>query len=271
MRVGVCQSPILFSEEDVLALARNAAQDISACSPGCPPDIGETPSPPLFLLPELLFGGFDYTHRRQWAERSEKLLPRLHSQCQELGIALAGTFWEEADKGLFNSMYLLDPARENPFRAYAKRHLFPLSEEDEHFTPGHKPPEIIDYHGLRLGFAICFELRFPEHFRILAAQDADLIAVSSQWPLVRGGHLSILCPARAVENQCFLLSVNGCGPSPYGDLAGNSRLDSPVGKNLFALGQSPESACIALPMGHLDKARSRFDTRRSPVYGVASL
>src|SRR5207247_1809445 len=66
-----------------------------------------------------------------------------------------------------------------------------------------------------LGCSICYDLRFPELYRALARDGAELLLVPSAFTFPTGAaHWDVLCRARAVENQCFLLAATQVGPSP---------------------------------------------------------
>lgn len=264
--LGACQPLVCDAFQPLLDLLEQAADEYTGLAR--PGDSG------LLLLPEVCYGGFDYDQRDKWVTRTPDLLDKLHDLAGKRGLNLAGTFWHGLDNSALNTLYLLSPGLPGPKPVYAKRHLFPLTREEEFFTPGPDAPQVFALPGLEdisLGPSVCFELRFPEHFRMLAGQDAHVVLVPSQWPATRTEHLRTLARARALENQCFVLSVNCAGPSPFGELAGNSSLLSPWGEELFALGKEPGFAWAAYDRESLDRARAVFNTRRSPFYSTMAI
>ena len=66
--------------------------------------------------------------------------------------------------------------------------------------------------GINLGLTICYDLRFPEIFRILALQGANVILVPSAFMVKTGqAHWETLLKARAIENQCYIIAAAQCG------------------------------------------------------------
>lgn len=251
-RVGIVQMNVAEGPEGLLA---HVGQTLA----------GQEPA--LWVLPELAAGGFDYPRCEELAARTPFLLERLSAFCAREGHALLGTFWDLREGRFHNSLYLVSPDGW-PRRVYAKAHLFPGADEERHFAPGQAAPEPFAWQGLRIGAAVCFDLRFPELFRLQAARGVDLFAIPAQWPAARAGHWSALLTARAIENQCFVLGANACGHSPFGPLAGQSRLVSPWGDPVLALDASPCALAADLDPGALAEARRLYDSRTSPLLEV---
>lgn len=112
---------------------------------------------------------------------------------------------------------------------YAKMRLFPLAGEHAHFHSGHSPV-IFDIGGVPASAFICYDLRFPELFRVVA-HDVAVIFVLANWPAVREAHWEALLKARAIENQCFVIGVNRIGVDGNGiAYAGGSMVISPTGE-----------------------------------------
>jgi predicted amidohydrolase len=79
--------------------------------------------------------------------------------------------------------------------------------------------------GLGLGMTICYDLRFPELYRILAVRGAELIAVPAAFTLATTrDHWEVLVRARAIENQCFVIAPNQIGTHPGGFRSGGRSL-----------------------------------------------
>jgi predicted amidohydrolase len=98
---------------------------------------------------------------------------------------------------------------------YRKIHLFPLMQEDKWLLPG-EVPLATDMPWGRTGFAICYDLRFPELFRRYARDRVEVIVMSMAWPHPRLAHYRTLLRARAVENQCYMIAVNRIGADDDG-------------------------------------------------------
>lgn len=252
-RLGVCQTPVLSSPEELEPFLEAVA---SSRSPG------------LWLFPELFMGGFDLERRQHWAKQASRAMARMHAFSRDTGHALAGTFLERGADGYLNSLYLFAPEQTEPLRLYSKLHLFPASDEARLLTPGSGAIHNPELRGLRLGGCICFDLRFPEVCRVQAERDVHVYLVPVQWPAKRLDHLVTLCRARALENQAMLLLANCRGPSPLGELPGASMLVGPWGQTLLECGDEPGVFSAVVDTDVLKAAQRLFSTRASPLLAV---
>jgi predicted amidohydrolase len=253
LHLGVCQTEVLTDTGGVEPwLAR----------------IAEHPEPGLWLFPELVYGGFDFERAEEWLADTPLLLKRLHGFAQQSGHALAAGLWERRGEYVYNTLYVFSPDESKPAALSRKAHLFPMAQEAELFCPGRPRREPLVWRGLRLGGAICYDLRFPEIFRSQAAHDVDVFLVPAQWPEARIEHFTTLARARAIENQCFVLGCNGVGGSKLGRLGGGSICIDPWGEVRFRLGQAQAEAVTTAARADIEQARDRFDTRCSRHYKV---
>lgn len=109
---------------------------------------------------------------------------------------------------------------------YDKIHLFDVDvpgsaqgryRESATIAAGPLTPRCIDTPLGRLGLSVCYDLRFPELYRRLVADGAELIAVPSSFTRETGqAHWEVLLRARAIENQCWVLAAAQCGAHPDG-------------------------------------------------------
>jgi predicted amidohydrolase len=113
--------------------------------------------------------------------------------------------------------------------------------------------------GVALGMSVCYDVRFPELYRILALRGAELIAIPSAFTLTTTrDHWETLLRARAIENQCFVIAPNQIGTHPPGNRSGGrSLIVDPWGLPL-AMAPDGETAIVA----ELDLDRMR-EVRRS--------
>lgn len=244
--LGVCQTPVVRTWVDLKPYLEKAGQ----AGPG------------LFLLPELAVGGFDYASPEQWAEQSEALLGYLVSLGQESGACFMGSLWEKRQGQFYNALKLAGPDGVVPMAD--KYHLFPLSDEPAHFAPGQIPARTLALGPAKVAGAVCFDLRFPEVFRMHASQDATVLAVCAQWPASRLTALRILLRARAVENQAYVLFANACLEAPgLGQAAGHSSLLDPSGEVIFELGANPAVKHSPYDPKAIRQARLAFDSRHA--------
>ncbi len=92
---------------------------------------------------------------------------------------------------------------------YAKIHPFSFSNEDEFYAGGDQPG-VADLDGVACGFAVCYDLRFPELYQALSKTCAAIFTIAN-WPAARADHWEALLKARAIENQAHIIGVNRKG------------------------------------------------------------
>jgi predicted amidohydrolase len=141
---------------------------------------------------------------------------------RELGIhLLAGSISERGAEGekASNTSVLIGPDGKD-IAVYRKIHMFDVDaggvsyRESEHERPGDEPVTA-PVGELLLGMSVCYDLRFPELFRILALRGARIVAVPSAFTLATGrDHWEVLLRARAIEDQVFVVAPNQSGEAP---------------------------------------------------------
>jgi predicted amidohydrolase len=161
---------------------------------------------------------------------------------------------------------------------YRKLHMFDVEvdgtvyAESEHEQAGDEVVVSELEGGARLGMAICYDLRFPELFRMLALGGAQIISLPSAFTLATTrDHWEVLLRARAIENECFVIAPNQIGTSPPGNRSGGrSMIVDPWG---LVLASAPdiETAIVAdLDLEVLQDVRRRLpvlEHRRTDAYG----
>jgi predicted amidohydrolase len=149
---------------------------------------------------------------------------------------------------------------------YRKLHMFDVEvdgriyRESDLEDPGEEIVLSETSGGLRLGLAICYDLRFPELFRILTLRGARLIVLPAAFTLATTrDHWETLLRARAIENQVFLVAANQFGAHPGGTRSGGrSLIVDPWG---IPLAQMPDRAghvCAELDLERQDEIRARL-------------
>ena len=197
----------------------------------------------------------------------------------ELGIDLvAGSVYElqpGAEKG-FNTSVHVGP--DGAVRAvYRKIHLFDVEIDGMRYADSSSEDagdEIVVSQlgsGTKLGMTICYDLRFPELFRILALRGAQVITVPSAFTLpTTRDHWEILVRARAIENQCFVIAPNQIGAHPGGQRSGGrSLIVDPWGLVLAGAGDGETAIVADLDLDAVESIRGRVPTlsrRRPEVY-----
>ena len=226
------------------------------------------------------------------AERAEPLdshaaLAACRGWAREHGIAiLAGSVTERLAEGerAGNTSVLIDPEGAD-VAVYRKIHMFDVDvggvvyRESEHERAG---TEIVvaelDGSGagpggdpLRIGLSVCYDLRFPELYRVLALEQAAIVTVPSAFTAATGEpHWEILLRARAIENQLFVIAANQVGAAPpHYESWGHSAIADPWGRVLAVLPEGEGIALADLDMDVLSDVRHRLPAlanRRPSAY-----
>jgi predicted amidohydrolase len=157
---------------------------------------------------EELDGGVSTEAARGWAREHG-----IHVLAGSIGEQVAGA------ERLFNTSALIDPSGAL-IAVYRKIHMFDVEvggvtyRESEAEQPG---DEIVTATAgaVEVGLTVCYDLRFPELYRILAVRGARVITVPSAFTLATGrDHWEVLLRARAIENQAFVVAPNQVGEAP---------------------------------------------------------
>ncbi len=129
---------------------------------------------------------------------------------------------------VYNTAVLIGP--KGFIGKYRKMYLptHSVFEEKRYFRPGYEPAAFQTELG-NIGLTICYDVFFPEVFRLPRLKGAQLIICISASPAVRRGYFEILTAARALENTCFLAYVNLAGVEDGLQFWGGSRLVGPTG------------------------------------------
>jgi predicted amidohydrolase len=183
---------------------------------------------------------------------------------RETGVHLCmGSMLEAAgSERSFNTSIVLGPDGEILGR-YRKVHLFDVElpgrvsvRESDARAPGEDVVVVPTPLG-RLGMSICYDLRFPELYRKLVQAGAEILLVPSAFTFPTGAaHWEVLCRARAIENQCWLLAANQTGQSPHGFADyGNSMIVDPWGTVVARIGDGEGIALAEVDLEQLARVR----------------
>jgi predicted amidohydrolase len=224
----------------------------------------------LVVFPEMVDTGYAMTVIREEARPwNEGAVPELQKIARTLSVAIISGVSEKEGDAIFNSQVVIDSA--GAIRAkYRKTHLFKPIEEDKCCTPGDALVSV-DFGPLRFGLTICYDLRFPEIYRVLAVEKGtNVFAISSAWPFPRVEHQRVLATARAIENQSYVVLANRVGKDDGVPFCGSSAVIDPYGVVVAAASADREELIIAEVSPEVLKAvRERmavFAHRRSDLY-----
>ena len=237
----------------------------------------------LVVLPEkwnLLAGGKELLAGAE--DLDGPSLDAARGWARELGIhLLAGSVSERGpEEKAFNTSVLIGAGGED-LAVYRKIHMFDVEaggvayRESAHEQPGE---EIVTASagGVTVGLSVCYDLRFPEIFRILAVRGAQVLTVPSAFTLATGrDHWEVLLRARAIENQAFVLAADQVGEAPpHFDSNGRSMIVDPWG---VVLATAPDEECFVaaeLDFAAQDRVRESLPSlanRRPTAYAWPQL
>jgi predicted amidohydrolase len=199
---------------------------------------------------------------------------------RELGIdLLAGSIVERVagQEKVANTSVHVGPDGE--VRAvYRKIHMFDVEvdgvtyAESRDEQPGAeiKVSELAD--GVGLGMSVCYDVRFPELYRMLVVRGAQVIAIPSAFTLATTrDHWEVLVRARAIENQCFVVAANQIGANGAGNRSGGRSLIVDPWGLVLATAPDEETAIVAeLDFENQRRVRAKLpvlEHRRSDAYG----
>jgi deaminated glutathione amidase len=224
----------------------------------------------LAALPECfaLMGASDET-RRLVAESVSppgpitKALQALASEYQIAIVAGGMAEHSEDPKRPYNSCVFFD---ENGIvqRVYRKIHLFDVDvadgqtyRESNSFSAG-STTEVVDFKGFRLGLSVCYDVRFPELYRKLAEQQADVLFVPAAFTLMTGkDHWHVLLRARAIENQCYVVAPAQCGKHANGRMTyGKSLVADPWGEVVAQCSEGVGMVVVDIERATIDRVRT---------------
>lgn len=244
MRVAVIQHDIAW--EDAATTRSHLAGPVAAATAG---------GARLIVLTEMFATGFSMRTDRTAETIDGPTVTWMHGQAYDHGVWIAGSLPIRDDEHDRPTNSLLVVGADGIVARYDKLHPFSYAREHEHFRSG-TTDVTVTLDGVRWHLSVCYDLRFADQYW-RAAPDVDAYLVVANWPAARRTHWQTLLPARAVENQAFVVAANRVGSG--GDLAyaGDSRIIDPLGE-VLAAGAGAET----ILQGEIDAA-TVTDVRRN--------
>lgn len=224
------------------------------------------------------------------AEQMEPAAETLDGRCitwaretaGELGIDLiAGSFLEEVPGQAKHANTSVHIGPDGEIRAvYRKLHMFDVEVDGVTYAesrteqPGDEVVVSTLGDGTRVGISICYDVRFPELYRALVAEGAEVLTVPAAFTLTTTrDHWEVLVRARAIENQCFVVAANQIGTHPGGNRSGGRSLIVDPWGLVLASAPDLETVIVAeFDFENLRQVRRRIPAlthRRPEVYREA--
>jgi nitrilase len=242
-------------------------------------DAVEHDRPDMVVLPEVwtMLGG-SLEQRRAAAEeipggeawRAMQEMGRTHKV-----YVHGGSMLEKAGKEYFNTTVAFDP-NGNEIARYRKIHLFDVTTPDgkeykESATVG-RGDAVVTYqaNGVTVGCSICYDLRFGELYRALAAKGAEVIMLPAAFTLQTGkDHWEPLIRARAIETETYFCAAAQVGSYPQGNEQrqswGHSMIVDPWGHMMAQASDGPGFATARVDMEYLRDIRQKLPVHQHHV------
>lgn len=200
--------------------------------------------PDIIVLPEMWNTGYALERLEDLADDNGKeTLELLKPLAKKYGVhIIAGSIANKRKDGIYNSGMVIRKDGEL-IHEYDKMHLVPMLNEPNFLQGGQSKGAIFELDGVKMGVVICYDLRFPELMRSIALQGAEVIHVVAQWPESRRTHWRYLQHARAIENECYVISANSAGICNDTQFAGESLVIEPNG-DIVAEGSANQEETI---------------------------
>jgi omega-amidase len=161
----------------------------------------------LIILPEMFNTGFTMDAGKLAEPMNGKTMQWMHKIAKQDSCIITGSLIIAEGGKYYNRLVWMRP--DGSFECYDKRHLFTLAKEQNTYTAG-KKRLTVELKGWKICPVICYDLRFPVWLRNVD-EDYDLLIIVANWPERRALHWRTLIPARAVENQAYVIGLNRVG------------------------------------------------------------
>nr|WP_207719001.1 carbon-nitrogen hydrolase family protein [Peptostreptococcus russellii] len=195
----------------------------------------------LVILPEIFNSPYNNSSFPVYAEEfpgeTSLEMMKIAKECSI--VLVAGSIPEKEGDSIFNTCYVYNESGEVIGR-HRKIHLFDINikggqyfKESDVLTAG-KDFTVVDTKFGKIGIAICYDVRFPEYFRILSEMGAELVALPAAFNMTTGpAHWEISLRMRAVDNQIYMAAASPARDESQSYVSyANSMIVDPWGKVL---------------------------------------
>ena len=209
----------------------------------------------LIILPEMFNTGFSMNVDALAEPMNGKTMQWMTQLARKYNCVITGSLIITENGKFYNRLIWM--TADGTYQCYDKRHLFALGKEHQTYTAGTKRL-IVELNGWKICPVVCYDLRFPVWLR---NKDAayDILLVVANWPEKRALHWRTLIPARAVENQSYVIGVNRVGEDGNQIAhSGDTMIIDPLGETLYHAAPKEEIFTLTLKKEQLETVRQRF-------------
>jgi predicted amidohydrolase len=214
----------------------------------------------LILLPELWNVGF-FSFDKYYSESESiegETVTRMREKARKVKAYMyAGSFVEKRDDNYYNTGVFISPNGEI-IAKYSKMHLFGYkSQEGQLLKRGDEIVTIKTEHGV-FGLSICYDLKFPELYRKLVDDGAEILLCVLGWAYPRLEQWLTLQHVRALENLSYLLTCNCTGFNRGNQYMGHAMIVDPWGATVAAGGDEEYIVKGDIDVDFVRKTRKDF-------------
>ena len=209
----------------------------------------------LIVLPEMFSTGFTMNPEALAEEMNGKTMEWMVNIAKKYDCVVTGSIVIKENGKYYNRLIWMTPDYE--YKYYDKRHLFSMGKEDEHYTAGNNRV-IVELKGWKIRLSTCYDLRFPVWLRN-KKEEYDVLLIIASWPDSRTAHWRALIPARAIENQSYVVAVNRVGHDGNQVYhSGHSMCIDPFGNTIYYKPEDEDLYTFSIGYPELTKIRKNF-------------
>lgn len=198
----------------------------------------------LAVFPEAAVTGYVFSSKEEVMAAAvamkDEPMRRIEAAAIDSGVHVVVGFAELAGGSLYNSAAFFGP--KGTVGVYRKTHI-PCLGLDRFVSAGDELT-VFDTAIGKIGILICFDIRFPETARVMTLNGVEAICVPTNWPETADGASDYVCPARAIENNVFILASNRAGEENGYRFIGKSKIIAPGGAVLADIQHNREETAI---------------------------
>jgi omega-amidase len=238
----------------------------------------------MVVLPEMFNCPYETSKFKQYAESRDNSpsLNAVSKAAADKGVFLiAGSIPELSCKKLYNSSFIFNSKGEQ-MDVHRKLHLFDIDipgeiafKESETISAGDRVT-VLDTNFIKIGVAICYDVRFPELFRLMTLDGAALMVIPGAFnPTTGPAHWETTLRSRSIDNQVYVAAVS---PARNKDLSyqayGHSMVVDPWGKVIARAGEDEEIIYATIDGSYIKKVRDELPllkNRRLDIYDLIEI
>ncbi|MGA1846485.1 nitrilase-related carbon-nitrogen hydrolase [Deferribacter abyssi] len=220
-------------------------------------------SPDFIILPEMWLTGFDYENILKFSEYTYSIINELQNLLHD-DTMIISSLPEPANPKVYNTIFVFNSSK--IVTKYRKNFLFSPLREDNYFQKGDSIT-LFENKGIKVGLHTCYEIRFPELFRLSTYKGAELFFIPAIWPADKKNHWLTLIKARAIENQAFVI---GCNASRINTkkkeiTCGYSLIVDPWGNEIFTADDKSLSTTVVIDLSKIKKVRDTIPSLKDAM------